>query len=369
MNIPRYAVAAAKLLRRAVESVPPPRGDRARGLMAIEHAMAARGRRRRWLWSGLAVLAAVAALLVVWQLRSRGVGLVPHSLAAVSPLGDGASLRVGTAKRPLLAQTTVGTGATIETADEGGAALQLATRSSLVLSGATSLRFDSNDRTQRFMLGHGGLLAHVAKLTEGQRFIVNTPDAEVEVRGTRFLLRVLQRPEACGFGSRTRLEVSEGVVEVRSAGTTSRVAVGQTWPADCAHAARPAAGEVAEEAAEARPAAVAANPSNATAGSGRPGVATGPTAGGPSALTQQNDLFAEGVALRRQGDVAGALRAYQDLIAQFPTSPLAENAMVERMRLLSATQHSRAKEEARRYLRHYPGGFALEEARRLTDEP
>jgi outer membrane protein assembly factor BamD (BamD/ComL family) len=80
-------------------------------------------------------------------------------------------------------------------------------------------------------------------------------------------------------------------------------------------------------------------------------------------------LFAEGVALRRRGDVAGALRAYQDLIAEFPSSPLAENAMVERMRLLSTSERARAREEARRYLRRYPRGFALEEARRLTDEP
>ncbi len=366
MNIPRYAVAAAKLLGRAVESAPLPSGDRARGLMTIERAMAARGRRRRLLWAGVAVLAAAAALVGVWQVHSRGgVGLVAQPLAAVSPLGDGAMLRVGTLQRSLLAQTTVVIGATIETAKDGGAALQLTTRSSLVLSGGTSLRLDGNDRIQRFTLGYGGLSAHVAKLAEGQRFIVNTPDAEVEVRGTRFLLRVLERPEACGSGSRTRLEVSEGVVEVRVAGSGSRVVAGQSWPADCAHAARSSE----DEAPESGSTAVAANPSNATPGTGRLAVAPGSSSGSPSQLTQQNDLFAEGVALRRQGDVAGALRAYQDLIAQFPNSPLAENAMVERMRLLSTIQRPRAQEEARRYLRRYPRGFALEEARRLTDEP
>ncbi len=367
MNVPPYAVAAARLLRRAVQSLPLPSGDRARGLMSIEHAMAARGRRRRWLWRGVAALAAAAALLVGWQLHWRGgAELVAQPPAAVSPLGDGATLRVGAAETALTAQTAVVIGATIETAKEGGAALQLSTRSSLVLSGKTSLRLDSNDRMQRFTLGHGSLSAHVAKLAEGQRFIVSTPDAEIEVRGTRFVLRVLERPEACGLGSRTRLEVSEGVVEVRAAGAGSRVVAGQSWPADCADVARSLADEAAGES---RAAPIAANPASATLGTGRPAVAAGPAPGGPSLLTQQNDLFAEGVALRRHGDVAGALRAYQDLIAQFPASPLAENAMVERMRLLSTTQRSRAQEEARRYLRRYPRGFALEQARRLTEEP
>ena len=367
MNIPRYAVAAARLLRRAVESAAPPSGDRSRGVITIERAMAARGRRRRSLWSGVAALAAAAALLVAWQVHSRGgVELVTQSPAVVSPLGDGATLRVGTVASSLSVQTTVVIGATIETAKDGGAALQLATRSSLVLSGATSLRLDGDDRTQRFTLGHGGLSAQVAKLAEGQRFIVTTPDAEIEVRGTRFLLRVLERPEACGLGSRTRLQVSEGVVEVRVAGAVSRVVAGQSWPTDCSHAVPSRSGEAA---AEERSAPVASNASSATLGTGRPAVAGGPGPGGPSALMQQNDLFAEGVALRRHGDVAGALRAYQDLIVQFPSSPLAENAMVERMRLLATTQRSRAREEARRYLRSYPKGFALDEARRLTDEP
>jgi outer membrane protein assembly factor BamD (BamD/ComL family) len=80
-------------------------------------------------------------------------------------------------------------------------------------------------------------------------------------------------------------------------------------------------------------------------------------------------LFASGVALRRQGDVAGALRAHEELITKFPNSPLAENSMVERMRLLSSTQRERAKAEAQSYLRRYPRGFALDEARRLAGEP
>ena len=352
MNVPRYASLAARLLKRAMENVSPPSSDRARGLMTIEHAMVARGRRRRWHFSLAALVAAVAPILI-WQLRSGDDARhAAEAVGAVSPLGNGATLQVGPLETPLLAQTTVGTGATIETARDGGAALQLATRSSLVLSGATSLRIDGSDRTQRFAVRRGGLSANVAKLASGHRFILETPDAEVEVRGTQFALRVLEQPQACGSGSRTRLDVSEGVVEVRAFGRASRVGAGQSWPADCAQVGRAPAGALVTEAG---PPSGAAARSSASAGTAtaRPIASTGSNVGGPSALTRQNDLFAEGVALRRQGDVGGALRAYQELITRFPSSPLAENAMVERMRLLSTNQRVRAKEEARR----------------LTDEP
>jgi TolA-binding protein len=242
--------------------------------------------------------------------------------------------------------------------------LQLSTQTALELSGQTEVRVDGTEKVARFSLRHGGFSAHVAKLTEGQRFIVETPDAEVEVRGTRFRLRVLEQPQACGAGNLSRLEVSEGVVEVRAAGAVSRVSAGQSWPVDCGSAGQEPAKLVAESPSTA-PEPVSAASGKAPA---RPTPAAPATSTAQSGLTQQNDLFASGVALRRQGNVSGALRAYQELITQFPNSPLAENAMVERMRLLSTTQRALAKDEARRYLRRYPRGFAGQEAQRLMDE-
>jgi hypothetical protein len=223
---------------------------------------------------------------------------------------------------------------------------------------------EGDEKTSRFALRRGGLSAHVAKLTEGRRFIVVTPDAEVEVRGTRFALRVLGQPQACGSGSLTRLEVSEGVVEVRASGTTSQVRAGQSWPADCG-----SVGQRVPEPLAASKAAADSAPAATVAGGTRSGRPVASVAAEPSELSHQNDLFASGVALRRQGNVAGALRAFQELIAHFPKSPLAENAMVERMRLLSSTRHVQAREEAQRYLRRYPRGFAVDEAQRLVDEP
>jgi TolA-binding protein len=225
------------------------------------------------------------------------------------------------------------------------------------LAGNTSFRVDSQGEVERFSLQHGALSAHVAKLAQGQRFIVTTPDAEIEVRGTRFRLNVLERGQACGAGTRSRLDVSEGVVEVRAAGAFVSVKAGQHWPADCAVAADSSAEQSLGDRGENR--ATAPSTTDASA----PRSAPQPV----SALTQQNDLFAEGVALRRQGDVHGALRAYQDVIARYPNSPLAENAMVERMRLLKASQSPRARDEAKRYLARYPRGFALQEAQHLLE--
>lgn len=362
MNVPRYSVAVARLLKRDIDSATP-RGDRARGLLTIERAMLARARRQRALW-GLGVSVAVAAaavVLVAWRTPAPAIpsAAVP-ALAEVSPLGSGATLRANGLTSPLLGQTPIAAGSSVETASEGGAALQLASRSSLLLERATALRVIASAQTERFALERGAMSAHVAKLDTGRRFIVDTPDAEIEVRGTRFALRVLERAEACGAGSRTRLEVSEGIVEVRASGVVSRVLGGQSWPSGCA--------TLPPNRASAESASPLAEPATPPVRPSERSVTQVPSVG-TSALTQQNDLFAAGVALRRQGDLSGALRAYQELIAQFPNSPLAENAMVESMRLLATTQRALAKQEARRYTQRYPRGFALEEAQRLMEAP
>ena len=289
----------------------------------------------------------------------------------VSPAGGGAALRIADRNEPLTDAANLSSGQRIETPVGGGASLRLSTGSSMNLDGGTSFGVDSHGAVERFSLQRGGLSAHVAKLGPGQRFIVGTPDAELEVRGTRFRAQVLPRAETCGSQTRTRLTVTEGVVEVRRDGVTTRVGAGQHWPADCAAGvASRLEPQPLEQAARLVPSAAtdedkgSSHVANNTTSRPLPNAAEE-----SSALTRQNDLFAEGVALRRQGDVGAALRAYQELIARFPTSPLAENAMVERIRLLSARHDPRARAEAAAYLKRYPRGFAVNEVRQLTVEP
>jgi len=368
MNTPRYAAAAAKLLVRNLPAQGATPGDQARGVATIERAMRARLRRRRLLTLGGALSAAAAALLLTPHLVNRPAADVSAQVSINAfPSGQGAALGRGQLEQPLGAHASLGSGQRVETPAHGGASLQLSTGTALELAGQTAFRVDSQGAVQRFSLQHGALSAHVAKLTGSQRFIIDTPDAEVEVRGTRFRLRVLDAAESCGAGTRTRLEVTEGVVEVRASGQVISVKVGQVWPADCSlQPEQPA--PVPTEAAALVHAPLAASKPDTVGGVAAVNTSPGQTAAErASALTPQNDLFAEGVARRRQGDVSGALRAYQELLNRFPGSPLAENAMVERMRVLDGSAAARA--EAKRYLARYPRGFAAEEARKLAIEP
>jgi ferric-dicitrate binding protein FerR (iron transport regulator) len=381
MNTPRHASAVAKLLARYLPSARPESGDRERGIATIQRALAARKRRLALTW-GLGAAAAAAALVIAVR--------VPHWLKAkpasasvsidASPAGRGAALSSGKQALPMPERAELEPGQRIETPPEGGASLRLSTGTVLDLSGRTAFRVDSQGATERFSLQRGELAAHVAKLALGQRFIVATPDAEVEVRGTRFRLRVLDGAEACGAGSRTRLEVSEGLVEVRSSGAIVKVAAGAHWPADCAIRNEPSAVPETAASTPSMPTEHAAakpvvGPSAAHPAVGAQQRTPSPTSsaaavpGAASSLSEQNDLFAEGVALRRQGDANGALRAYSEFMTRFPNSPLAENALAERMRLLASRRDPSARAEAARYLSRYPNGFAAQDARQIAARP
>jgi hypothetical protein len=375
MNVPRYSAAAAKLLARHVSGEVPRPGERDRGIATIERAMRQRTR-RRWLLRSGWLLGAAAALAMLWQVsRSKDSQGAAVAKANASPLGRGATVRDRAGERPLDTGAELRPDQAIETADGGGASLRLSTGTRVELAGRTSLHVESRGKAERFALARGELSAQVAKLAPGERFVVETPDAEIEVRGTMFRLAVLSAGAACGAGSRTRLDVSEGVVEVRSAGRFARVAGGEHWPPDCPSRAPAAAPDPQPEKPETQQHAGAA-PGIRTA-EGATGIAphatlpgsAAPSARADAALKRQNDRFGEAIALAQRGDTAGALRAHEELRRSFPGSPLAENALVERMRLLLPAAPERAREEARRYLLQYPHGFAVEEAKRVLGRP
>jgi hypothetical protein len=163
------------------------------------------------------------------------------------------------------------------------------------------------------------------------------------------------------------LVVSEGVVEVRARGAVVRVPAGGTWPPECQEKTRERS--VSGEASAAGIENAGATPAT-SAGVGRPAASEGTRAFGPesSGIGEQNDLFARGVTARKRGDVKGALDVFTRLIAKYPGSALAENALVERMRLLRGIDAAGARTEAHRYLSTYPSGFAHQEAEELLRE-
>jgi hypothetical protein len=226
--------------------------------------------------------------------------------------------------------------------------LAFATGTDVALGEAADMTIADEGATQALRLDHGSIDLHVAKLSADQRFLVETPDAEVEVRGTAFRVSLVPPDATCGSGTPTRVAVSEGVVVVRHAGIESRVEAGQQWPSWCMQAS----------------AVASAHPSSgspATRGS------TAPAPAPASSLGEQNDMFADAMAAKRRGDAGEAIAAFDRFLARYPASQLAESAMVERMRLLRGADPGRAPTAARQYLGRYPNGFARAEAETILD--
>jgi ferric-dicitrate binding protein FerR (iron transport regulator) len=170
-------------------------------------------------------------------------------------------------------------------------------------------------------------------LGPGRRFLITTPDAEVEVKGTRFEVAVGPEPSTCAPHVRTRVTVQEGLVAVRFRAGEVQLAAGATWPA-CG----PEKAASSDE-----PAAVSPAPARqAKTGVPRAAVAMPPVAPRPapatpaSTLAEQNDLFAAALAASRRGDTAEALDWLDRLLARYPNGQLVDSARAERRRLLQA---------------------------------
>jgi hypothetical protein len=214
----------------------------------------------------------------------------------------------------------------------------------------------------------------VAKLHAGQRFLVETPNAELEVRGTAFSVRIDAATPTCT--TRTEVEVEEGAVEVRSAGDRLLLHPGERWANDCgppvAAAPVPAAAALALATAPHRPHTERAAPLD----SERPAPAAAvalpvptPTSVAVSSLTEQNDLFARARSASREGRRGEALAAYARLLALFPNGPLAESASVEHVRLLAGRDPAAARDAAKAHLARYPSGLARAEMEALAGAP
>ena len=371
----RFARLAARALQAEEASAAPSSlGDRAADLAAIERALRARGRARvRPVLVVAAAAAAVAAALVlglggggdVVRRGSvaggvRGAPQQPATPPAADPLsrlsvlavdGAGASVEQGGAVRPAVAQQQVVAGARVEVPADGRLTLALATGTRLAVAGASSARVVELDAMQRFDLERGALAAQVAKLGAGRRFVIATPDAEVEVRGTRFAVAVGEADAAsCDPAVRTSVTVDEGVVVVRHGSIEARVAAGGHWP-DCGPATAPPA---------------AAQPSRRTrhAGGVAPArsLAAAPSAPAPasaiaddraaaaaealraSTLAEQNDLFAAALAAGRRGDVEEAQHWLDQLIDRYPNGQLVDSARAERARLIRQAAARPARE-------------------------
>ncbi|HXU02449.1 MAG TPA: FecR domain-containing protein [Polyangia bacterium] len=343
---PRYARLAARVLaRRADEDESAATGalpDRTASMAAIERALRARRRGRVTPWLGWGVVAAAAAVMLVigWQrVHAPGDAGVAKSVVAGAGTtgtagvtvavvdGAGASIETPAGWRAAAAGDRIDAGASVRAPDNGRLLLALDTGTRLRLAAAARARVSGLGAVQRFDLQAGSLEADVAKLLPGSRFLIATADAEVEVRGTRFEVSIAPEPSACAPFGRTRVDVREGVVVVRSGGDEVRVTAGSNWPV-CAPPAPPPV-RATTHARRVRP---ATQPAADT----QPAAPAAAPATDPSTLVEQNDLFAAALAARRRGDAKQAIHWLDRLIARYPDGPLIESARAERRRLIEA---------------------------------
>jgi ferric-dicitrate binding protein FerR (iron transport regulator) len=386
VNVPRLAGQAARLLREHRELRSGDSAAQARGVETIQRAMAARRTRRvgfRWL-GGVASVAACGLLWFSLPLHeSPSAKHEPHVVVVANPLGAGAQVNDAGQPRALRAGVQLAAGDEIDTPSAGGAVLDLSTGTRLQLEAQSALMIRSQGALQSFTLASGALSTHVAKLAPDERFVIDTADAQIEVRGTAFRLQSLPQAAPCSL-ERTRLDVSEGVVEVRSRGQLYRVVAGQSWPPECAQTAgapvpssepAPRAAEtpnqapllataVTAQAPKAPETAKRQTPRSLTAQNRAP---SSQAVLNDSTLAAQSDLFARALAAQKRGSASEALTLYSELMNRYPATPLAENALAGRVRILSTSDRDAAKREAARYLERYPKGFARAEAERIVE--
>jgi ferric-dicitrate binding protein FerR (iron transport regulator) len=371
MTAPRFDALAARLLERAhcdeVEAPAP--ADRGRAIAVMERAMR-RKRRRRLAVRSLFAAAAVAVLGVgVGRIALHRVSTVagqvasapaPTSVTVVGhPRGGGATVVETGAHAPLTEGHFLAAGSRILAQPDGHVVLSVSTGTRLTVEENGDVAIIDSGLDEIFAIRAGALRADVAKLGPGRRFVIRTPDAEVEVHGTSFRVAMGDADPACEDGAVTRVNVYEGVVTVRHAGKEVRLTAGQDWPSGCLAKQEPPAPRVAKAHAPASSSRVAP-------------VESAPSATDPeqiaSDLREQNDLFGRAMRAKRRGASAEAIEGFATFVARYPSSSLVESALVQRMRVLRDADPALAVRAARQYLSRYPKGFARNEAEAIEQQ-
>jgi hypothetical protein len=225
-------------------------------------------------------------------------------------------------------------------------------------SGATFAR-EERGSVDSVALADGGVTFRVRHLADGERFIVRTDDATIEVRGTIF------RVEA-EHGRIRRVSVSEGRVEVAFEHADVFVGAGESWTPPFVADADPAAKSHSE-----LPRSVTPTTSAAPASSAAPPVSSSspasPSVSPSASAATHNEALARAEAALARGDDAAAVK---DLLPVASTpSPDEDSAFLLVVALERAGRHAEAGEAARRYLKLFPNGFRRAEAQVIAGAP
>jgi TolA-binding protein len=180
---------------------------------------------------------------------------------------------------------------------------------------------------ERVQLDDGSLQLHVRHQMPGERFLVDVPDGQIEVRGTTFSVVVSN-------GVTSRIEVSEGVVSVRIRGSAdATLRAGENWT---------------------RSAAIS---------SSIPHVSTSAPVASSSSARHGSDEYTADVALMQSGNYDAAAKGFADFLTAHPNAPQAEDASyLEAAALARAGRPDAAALAAEHHLAAYPQSFHRKEA-------
>jgi ferric-dicitrate binding protein FerR (iron transport regulator) len=357
------------------ESVPPslpPSVDDRGGSAVVASALrrVAEQKRQKQRWRKLGAALALAA-----GLSGLGVGAW-YELSGDSQLAAGAGSSVVVGSQVGDVAVTDGVGHVVEPTvaltegyglrtEQGSATLGFPSGASAKVAGKSSLKITAARTNEALFLARGSVDVEVPKLDVTRGFSVETPDARVTVHGTRFQVLVVPTAD----GPQTRVEVTRGIVSVQHAGHEVFLRAGQAWPPAAAQAApapsaAPAEADAGVVNGEPVPSGVEAVEERKHGARG-----AGPRHFDSRQLADQNARFARAMHLKKGGEPARALRELERIVRKYPGSPLAQECSVERLRLLASLGRTRqAAREAKRYLREFPDGYAVREARELLSD-
>src|SRR5581483_8489866 len=211
-----YADMIAVALRN--ESPPSPRfpNDRERLVQAVERGLRVRRRNQQMARWTMTASAAAAALILIAGAKTLlspyptpptpAVAEAPR-LHIISTPQHPSGMMVGTdaAPVPVVEGMALPQGFRLVAPPAGEVRFGAPRGTTLTLEGGGEVAIKDATNIQRYELKEGAIRAKVAKLVTGERFIIATADAEVEVHGTAFRVAVVPVDPACGSGTITRV--------------------------------------------------------------------------------------------------------------------------------------------------------------------
>ncbi|MGC4066416.1 MAG: FecR domain-containing protein [Polyangiaceae bacterium] len=312
-----------------------------------------RGTLRRFGWAlGLAAGVALGAAgfraaSTTEHAASVAVAKQPGQVEFVE--GDVKVLRPGRPEMRVAASHALAQGDIVRTAPTARANVKLLANVEIEMAASTELRLGDTTRLRdsEVWLEQGRARFDVAKRPADGKFAVHSPDTDVIVHGTSFTVEV----RTLETGVRTTVSVTEGLVSVVGAGKTAWLRAGDRWASREEPVSSPT---------EPRAAVPTPNRARTPEGAKSDRVPT-------STLAAESRALETAMAAKRRGDDTEALRQLEQFLRDYPSSPLAPNARVERFRVLKHLgRDDQAASAAREYMATDPNGFARDEAKGLA---